>query len=435
MINLKDKLRLGRDEITAGWLIIFSGTAIRIGLNFLSGILIIRALGPVDFGSYALLMALAGLVGVGLDFGLTETAIKKMAIYWPGQPHQMRRQGQLFIWLRLGLVLIGVTVILMVAQPLTAYLLPQPNGAWLIGLALIGVITTTLSGSTNAILQASHKFDSLALTLVSSSAFALLIAGALAISGWLNLTTTLLGLTAGTSLAGFIIGYQLLRREWGPANRRLLQPPTWGRLRHESPSLLRFGKWLWWANLCKVLLSYLDMFLVNLWLSPATVGLYALALGLASRAEIVNHSLYTVLIPLAAGLTNRPTVWRYLGHSLLRSGAVSLLFIGLMIIAPWLIPLIYGPAYEAAGPLFQFLLGLVIFDILTLPATLLIYTFNRPDLSAMAETLQIVILIILAMWLIPQWGAVGAIIAKFIAKVSGVILILSLLARQMVDDS
>lgn len=177
------------------------------------------------------------------------------------------------------------------------------------------------------------------------------------------------------------------------------------------------------------------MFLVNLWLSPATVGLYALALGLASRAEIVNHSLYTVLIPLAAGLTNRPAVLRYLSHSLLRSGAVSLLFLGLMVIGPWFIPLIYGPAYEAAGPLFQLLLGLVMFDILTLPATLLIYTFNRPDLSAMAETMQIAILIILAIWLIPQWGAVGAIIAKFVAKVSGVSLIIILLIPRMVDDS
>lgn len=136
-------------------------------------------------------MALAGLVGVGLDFGLTEAAIKKMAIYWPGQGHQIRRQGQLFIWLRLGLVIAGVTLILMVARPLAAYLLPQPYGAWLIGLALIGVITTTLSGSTNAILQASHKFDSLALTLVSSSALALVMAGGLAISGWLTLTTQL----------------------------------------------------------------------------------------------------------------------------------------------------------------------------------------------------------------------------------------------------
>jgi O-antigen/teichoic acid export membrane protein len=110
-----------------------------------------------------------------------------------------------------------------------------------------------------------------------------------------------------------------------------------------------------------------------------------------------------------------------------RSFLISLALLLLLPLSRWFIPFFYGSDYLPSVWLFQLLLGVVIFDIFTLPALLLIYTFDRPDLSALAEGLRVGLLVLLAAWLIPVMGPGGAIVAKFGAKVVGVILTLVLL--------
>jgi O-antigen/teichoic acid export membrane protein len=278
-------------------------------------------------------------------------------------------------------------------------------------------------------LQGTSHFGRLSFVLVASTGLSLALAVILAVTDSLNLVTALLGLGAGTALAGFLIGYRLLPREWGEANQSLLRFPGSQALRVEGKPMFRFGRWLWLTNILKTLIAYLDFFLVNLWLGPAVVGIYALALGLSARAEIVNHSLYTVLIPLASTLRQPRELWQYLRRGLIRSGLISLALLALLPVAPWFIPFVYGSDYTLAVGLFQLLLAIVIFDIITLPATLLIYTFDRPDLAALAEAVRVVTLVLVGLWLIPTLGPVGAVIAKFSAKIIGVIVTVALLAR------
>jgi O-antigen/teichoic acid export membrane protein len=416
------------DPVTHGWVVILAGTAVRIGLSFLSGILIVRTLGPVDFGIYSLLTAAAGLAGVMIDFGLTEAGVKRIAAQWNEDRFKAFEQAQIFFWLRLALAGAGLLLGVLLAQPISSYLFKLPDGAFLFSLALIGAGATVLSGSVNAMLQATAHFGRISAVLVASSALALALAVLLWLAGQLNLISALLGLGAGTALAGFLIGYFFLPQGWRGRGPSIWRFPAWPALRREAAVLLRFGRWLWLANIFKTLIAYLDFFLVNLWLAPATVGIYALALGLAARAEIVNHSLYTVLIPMASALKQKQALKEYLSRGLVRSGLISL---GLLLLAPaahWFIPFFYGPEYLPAVRLFQLLLGVVIFDILTLPATLLIYTFDRPDLSALAEGVRVVILILIGLWAIPAMGPAGAVLAKFCAKAAGVAITMTLLA-------
>ncbi len=428
--NGPDLLRkLPLDRVTQGWAVIFSGTLARMALSFLTGILIVRTFGPEDFGIYSLLTAVVGIVGVVIDVGLTEAAVKNIAAAWPTDRPAARRQAQVFFWLRLGLAVGGVALGVLLAWPISRYLLQLPDNGWLLSLALLGVITTALNGAVNAILQGTSHFGRISSVLVSSSALALLLAGGLALSGTLTLATALVGISAGTALVGFMVGRRLLPRDWGEAGASPLRFPGLAALRQAAPGLFRFGSWLWLANIFKTLIAYLDFFLINLWLSPATVGLYALALGLASRVETVNHSLYTVLIPMASSLQDRRALRDYLRQGFKRSALISLALISLGPVAIWFIPFFYGEAFRPAVTLFQLLLGVAIFDIFTLPALLLIYTFDRSDLSALAEGFRVAILLLIALWLIPVWGAVGAIAAKFIAKVCGVGLTLLLLWR------
>ncbi|MCB0213051.1 MAG: oligosaccharide flippase family protein, partial [Anaerolineae bacterium] len=285
------------------------------------------------------------------------------------------------------------------------------------------------SGSINAILQAIGKFSQISMVLIISSGCSLVLAVILALMNQLNLVTTLLLVSAGTSFMGFFIGYRALPADW-PALVSFASRPNLERdWQVSARAMFRFGGWLWLANIGKVLIAYLDMFLVNLWLDPITVGVYALALGLSRRTEIVNHSLYTVLLPMASALKTRQAIGAYLYQGLVRSALVSLILLVLVPMSAWFIPLIYGGEFASTVHLFQLMLGLAIFDILTLPPLLLIYTFERSHIAALAEGLRVFVLIVGSLWLVSSMGVWGIIVAKFAAKIVGVVVTLGLLLR------
>ena len=137
---------------------------------------------------------------------------------------------------------------------------------------------------------------------------------------------------------------------------------------------------------------------------------------------------------MASALRGRPAIGAYLKQGFKRSALISLALLPALPLAHWFIPFFYGSDYIPSIFLFQLLLGVVIFDIFTLPALLLIYTFDRPDLSALAEGLRVVTLALLAAWLIPVMGPVGAIVAKFCAKVVGVGITLALLTLESAKE-
>jgi O-antigen/teichoic acid export membrane protein len=127
------------DPVTYGWVVILAGTAARIGLNFLTGVLVVRMLGPVDFGVYSLLTAVMGLAGVVVDFGLTEAAVKNIAAGWAAERSKALLQAQVFFWLRLGLAGSGIALAVVLAQPISRYWLKLPDEGFLFILTLFGV--------------------------------------------------------------------------------------------------------------------------------------------------------------------------------------------------------------------------------------------------------------------------------------------------------
>lgn len=413
------------DPVTRGWVTLVLGNAVRLLLGLGSSVLIARALAPSQYGFYLVLGAFVSIVGAVADLGISDAAVKDISSAWRPQPMRAARIAQSFFAIKIGAATLVVLIGVVLADPL-ARMLGIPEGIWLV-LALLGIIATALSSALGSILQALSQFVRLTLVTFSNTALTTLLAVALFASGQLTVVTALAVLGIATSLVSFAIGHRLLPEPFGRAALFVL--PTLDRFRTDGARLLRFGRWLWLSNILIMITGYFDVLLVGRLSAPAVVGFYGLALNLATKVDVVNTSLYTVLLPAASTLTDSRSLSYYIRRSLARSAVISLLLLPLLFLVPPFIAIFYGSAFEPAGAYFQAMFGLVIIDVFAWPFILLAYPFNQPRLLAAADAVRAVTMLSLAFWLIPVYGPLGAVAGKFAAKLVGAIFTLAALRR------
>src|SRR5215471_495018 len=269
----KRVLRLRLDPVTRGWAVVTSAGVVRLGLGFVASLLIARALGPSDYGVYAVLAATVGIVGGLAEGGLTEAAVLRISPAWPAAADEAERRARSFFWLRLVLAGLVVGVACLVGWLLHDSLLhvDQTLLVW----ALLGIVATAASGAVSAILQATGAFARMSSLTVINAALTAVLALGLTLIGRLDLLAALIVLGIGTSLATFAIGAGMLPRGW------TLAVPSLATLGREMWRLLETGRWLWIASLFAMLAANLEVLLLNGWIALPLVGAYALALNLA----------------------------------------------------------------------------------------------------------------------------------------------------------
>jgi O-antigen/teichoic acid export membrane protein len=177
-----------------------------------------------------------------------------------------------------------------------------------------------------------------------------------------------------------------------------------------------------------------DIILLGRLTTPAVVGVYSVALALASRLDTLNQSLFTIMMPRASRLEGRANMRQYwkrvAGGSLALAGALAVA----AVVAQPVIVLLYGDRYVASAGLFFALLGVVLFDLATSSLFLLVFPLNRPRLLAAADWLRVLVLGTAGWLLIPLYGAFGAVAARFLARVIGSTLVLLNLRRSINEE-
>jgi len=430
MAVLRRELRTTlRDPVTRGWLVVTGGSVTRLAIGLIGSVLVARALGLAGLGVYAVLAALVSVLGAVADFGLTETAVLRVASSWMPRPDLAGERARGFFWTRVGLATAVGLAGLLVSLPLASRWGAVGRDGRLVALALAGVVATALSGAVSALLQATGRFGRLSLVMVANAVLTAVCAGGLALAGRLTVVSALAVLGAGTSLACFVLGARLL-----PVGLDLTFP-GWHVVRREVRALLSFGVWIWIANSLAMLAAQLDLFVAGRWLAPAAVGVYALAVNLAAKAGVVNQSLHAALLPAASSLSGRREVRAFLRRGLLRSGLIALVLLPLVPLARWLIVTLYGGAFTAAAAIFPALLGVAIVDVFAAPVLLLAFPANRPRLIAAADALRVVAFLAVAALMVPRVGVFGLVWARLCASVAGVTVTAVVLGRVRFDGA
>jgi O-antigen/teichoic acid export membrane protein len=425
--TLRHDLRQG---ISQHILVVLVGHVIRLALGLASSALLARGLGPAGLSVFSVLSVTVTIGVTVADFGLSESAIRRIAGHLEDAPAEARQTAGTFARFKLigGLMVAGSAFVL--AGPIARGVnLPLESGALLVRIAALGLLATVLSGIMASVLRALRRFGALMVMQSANISLTVFLMATLFIIGRLTpVRAVLVGAAAAAGAAA--LGFRLLSPAW-----RAAVLSKGNLMNDEGRRLLSFSKWLWVSMILSILASQLDLLLVNQWMTPRVVGFYALALNLSQKAGIVNQTLHVVLLPTVSALKTRPSYVAYMRRSLTRSVLLGLPLLLTLPVARPLILSVYGIEYAPSISVFRLLMAGVLFDLLVSPILLLVFPLDMPRLIAAGNGARVAILVIAAALLLPVWGMKGAVLAKLAATLAGAILTGAFIARRLHADS
>ena len=388
---------------------------------------IIESIGIDQFGIWALVLAVTGMLGL-LDFGLATAAVKFVAETTGAKDTKGRnRVLSTLLTYYLAIGFLTLVVIFAVTQwgagwstKITAIDGNYGNHlALLIGFTvalglLVSLFRAALSGA--GLMHISNCVE-MAMTLL----YAFLAVTSLSLD--LGVRGLAMALAASTLLG--LIGLVGMSFRCLNDFRLRLRFTDWP----FAKSLLAFSGWAFLANAAVLLILRIDPLIIDSFLPLAAVASYAVAARIAEYSLLINKQFSNALMPLlsqAHGAGSQETVRLVLvdGSRYLLAIAVPLLallgFYASDLLVFWL-----GDEFAHVTPALRFLVAAVACTVLQLNAANTLGMTGRHRFVALAMAASALLNVALTILLIPRYGLTGAAAATLVASASielGVIL-------------
>ncbi|MFI7642193.1 lipopolysaccharide biosynthesis protein [Nonomuraea sp. NPDC049400] len=364
--------------------------AVQLCCSLVTGLLIARILQPEGRGIFAVITTVAGAAIVVGHLSLEKSQI---ALWSDRSRHRSLTTNGAVLGLAAGSVS-ALGAILLV--PVVGW----PGERWLWALALFAVPFGAAAINLNGILMLQSQMDRLNRNYLCCALVLCLPVAALAAVGHVTLTNVVICWAASTALP-FVLAVRILR----PISLRCA-----GDLVRRQLSLSSRYHVGWVAMYLMV--TTVDVVLLNAMDSPATVGIYTVAVTVIALARIPGETINQVVLPeQAASEVNdaKHITARALRLNLLVSAA---LVVGLVCVSPWLVPLVYGESFAGSvAPLMALAPGMIAL-MMVRPLEQHLVRLDRPTTMTVVSITALIANVLLNLVMIPQWGAVGAALAS-----------------------
>jgi len=188
--------------------------------------------------------------------------------------------------------------------------------------------------------------------------------------------------------------------------------------------MLRFGLKSHPGGVLEMLNYRADFFLVNLFLGPAAVGFYSVAVNLAEIVWRFPEAVVLVLMPKVARMDREQATLFTPRICRLILFPVLLICLGLLFLGRFLILLFFGASFlPAVYPFFSLLPGFVAFAIWKILAGDLVAQGHPWSYSSTAAAAFVAMILLDLLW-IPAWGTVGAAMASSFAYLAATVMII-----------
>jgi O-antigen/teichoic acid export membrane protein len=371
-------------------------------LSIANAAIIARWLGPEGKGTLALILLVPGMLALFLSGG-----IGVANVYFAGSRRldvpslTANSVGFAFVATILGIGVVGGLLI-------TGWLETLVPGVpiWLVIIAMLGLPAGLLGGYFSTILQGLQHIVTVNLVNLAKAALTLVLTILLVIGFQLSLLGALVA-SLGAGAATVMVTVALLRREgatFTPLWDLSIMRPTFSfGLRGHIGNMLQFFNYR------------LDVFIVNYFLGPASVGIYIVSVMVTELLWYLPNAVGFVIFPKAAA--TRPEALNAFTPRVFRItlGLTALGALGLAVIGKPLIQVIFSSAFISAYvPMLVLLPGVVLLGgakVLTNE----IAGRGYPHYNSVNSGLALVLTVVLDLILIPRHGIVGAAVASSVA--------------------
>ena len=387
-------------------------------LGLVTMALIARAYGPEGMGAYAVALLLPTTLTTFLNLGVAPANVYHLGSGQVGVGTLLRANIRIALWLTAIGIGIGSAVLTWYSELFFPSV--PPLVLWL---ALAMFPLALLTSFLLSVFQGLQQFRPFNTILVAQPTVLFVLVLSLAAAGSRELVL-LIGASFLAQVLMLALAWAKLRplRANGPVSE-----PTPGFLK----KTLGYG---WKAHLSNILafVNYrADIFIANLFLGPASVGVYVVSVAFAEKLWMISQSVSTVLLPRLSQLTSDETKRKQLTPLIARWVLFTTL-LGASIVAVVGGPFIYavfGTEYRAAlTPLLILLPGIVAGSVARVLAND-IAARGRPELNLYTSIVVVTVNIIGNVLLIPRFGLAGAAGATTIAYTLNLLLRLIIYGR------
>jgi O-antigen/teichoic acid export membrane protein len=388
------------------------------GITVLQGIILTRSLGLGGYGSWALVTGYVLAISQLFDFRTWETLIRYVPLF------KSRSQPDAavgVVWYCCLLEVVSGTLawlfVVGTAKLAATYLLKDVEAFSLFRLfALIALLNIPFEPAT-ALLRLANRFSWQTFYRVTVAGVRLL---ATLLMWYLGATVERM-LVA--QLLGTIVGLPLLLVFGGRAFRLIGTSPVlveaFLALKGHLRSISKFVVLSSLTGTSRMISERADTLILGLFAAPQAVGAYQLARTIVAQLISLGNPIYSAVFPeisklFAAGMLREMT-------ALLRRLSLVLCGVGLTVAAagitfsPWLIPIIFGRAFEPSVIIFQILVWRILWlPLVWYPGAML--AIGRAGTVTGLSWFHAAVLLVCLVAFVPLYGGIGAAVASTTAQ-------------------
>jgi len=358
-INNLFKKRFIKDTIVLQFASVFS-----TGLSFVASVVYARALGVEGYSAYALIFAFVGITSIFMNIGTNQSALTLLSEAYAKKDRDKSRDILTYYMQVTSLVLVAVGAVIILLSPfLTRFFYNDPMIGHLARVIIVVNIVKIFFGMYIIILQVVRKIKFLAVIENINKIFYVVLPVALVFAGW-GLRGIVFGhLIVACGFAVFsIFSYSTLAKR-----DEIL--PSWSSILLNNVSKMRLSYYFRFGFMIAVdknivsLYSTLPIFILGLFsindvaILKIAVAYAALPLTLISPVSRLLSVHLPITKSYSLSILKRDFIRSSVGSFLITVGLAALF----AIMAPILIPLVYGSEYSLAVYLsFPLLAGSVI---------------------------------------------------------------------------
>lgn len=391
---MKKILGLIKSQTVKDSLIIFTGLGVMAFIGFIFTVILARTLGPNTFGVYSAITALATIVYSFGDLGISPALVN----FIPKHPTEKAKYLTTGFWLQFAVAVL-VLLFFVGISLIHNFIIP---GSLAVDLLLAGgmSINYLFIGFAQGIFTAERRFWSYSLSQIIDPVikiaivFVLLRANSLTIGSALaaNLISTLLALL-------ITFGRELYATEFEISREIVLK-------------ITHFAKWIAFSRIFSVMVSKIDVVILNLLVGNFQTGIYSAASRIAFFFALLVSGLGSVVNARFSAFDSNQKLISYSQKLLILVGGIITLMIACAILADPIVQLVYGEKYLETIIVFKYLtLAMIPFTLSLIITPALLYSFNQTAFYAQTTAIQVIGIILLDILLIPQYGSMAPVLS------------------------